>query len=193
MVLELQPIYETIWEINYQHPLWWTVFLEDIILNNNISYINHTTIIVSVYDISEDNIIIFYEILKKMKINHLVNKVINKREFVIIHLRSELVMKYLTSHNRWLSIVTYGILLKKFSPNSLELSPNDKEDLKLLDRGTVYHFYTEPQEVIKSNRNHKYIYLYKELNRKYVNNLDYQVKYLWNYQEFWDNFKSCLE
>ncbi len=186
-------ICEAVAKINRQYPLWWTVFLEDVILNKKVSYINHTTIIVSVYELSTQEVIILYEVLKILQNQRVVVKVINKREFVIIHFNDIDSMNYLTSKNKWLSLMAYTFLCKRYSKTNLTILTNTEEDLKLKIQGVVYHFYTEPSEKISSNKYHKYIYLYNELNRNCLKFLDYKFKYYQNANEFLKNFDMFIE
>lgn len=189
----LKKIYYIINEINDEYPLWWQEFSENIILKSHITFINHTTLIIGIYELAIQDLIILYNILKHFKKNKLLTKVINKKEFLIIHVNNEKTMEYLINPVKWLNLVVYKYLSEEYDLNCLILEPEKNETLRFIYRGTVYHFYTEPLEEIKSNKYHKYVYLYKDMYVKYVNLLDNQLKYVRNRHDFLKNFKEIIE
>lgn len=189
----LEKIYQIVNKHNEEHPLWWQEFIENIILNPHITFINHTTLIITLYELNIQNLIILYHVLKSLKKEKLITKIINKQEFLIIHVNNDIVMEYLISPVKWINLIVYKYLSEKYDLNCLILSPNEEENLRFIYQGTVYHFYTQPKRQIQSNKYHKHIYLYKDAYIKYINLLDNHLKYVRNRTEFFKNFKEIIE
>ena len=177
----LASLYKIVNEINETHPLWWPEFIND------------TTIIFGLYELKADEVIILYSILKKFKKEKLLVKVIYKREFLIVHFNNTEIIDYLIEPNKWLNLVVYKKISEKYNPSSLLLNPTEDETLRFIYQGTVYHFFTKPHKSYQSNRYHKYIYLYTNLQVKYKNLLDNHLKYLHNKDEFNKKFEVILE
>jgi hypothetical protein len=185
-------LYQVINEINETHPLWWECFVDSIIGNSKATFINQTTIIIGVYELNVQEVIILYNILKKFKNYKLIDKVINKKEFLIIHINNQEVMNYLIEPAKWLNLVVYKFLSEYYNINSLQIETTD-ESLKFIYQGTVYHFFTNPQKEYKSNKYHKYIYLYKDLYIRHLKLIDNKLKYIRCKEEFYKNFQLMLE
>lgn len=186
-------LYQIINEINETHPLWWQEFLENIIHNPKVTFINHTTIIIGLYELGKTEIMILYNVLKKFKKEQLLTKVINKKEFLIVHFKNLEIMEYIISPIKWLNLVVYEYLSEEYETCNLILNPDTEETLRLIYQGTIYHFLTDPSKVYKSNKYHKYIYLYNNLYVKHLNLVDNHLKYIRNKQEFIKKFKTILE
>lgn len=185
----VQRLYVAINQIIETHPLWWGVFIEDIINNPKITYINNNSIIVCLYELEVSNIIILYEILKVLKKNFLIQKIFNKKEFLIIHIEEDEVLEYIKSANNWLYLVVYRILEEKYPNNKIYL----KDELIFVDKNIVYHFITNPQHRIVSNNNHRYVYLYKNMYKKHIGLLDDEIKYYFDKELFLKKFSEYLQ
>lgn len=188
---KIKSLYQIINEINETHPLWWQHFVENIIGNRKITFINQTTIIIALYELNVQDVIILYNILKMFKNNKLIDKVINKKEFLIIHINNYDIMSYLIEPSKWLNLVVYKYLTDHYDVNYLELGK--EESLKFTYHGTVYHIFTNPVNEYKSNKYHKYIYLYKDLYIHHLNKIDNKIKYLRCKEEFMKNFRLLIE
>lgn len=191
--VKIKYLYQLINEINETHPLWWQHFIENIIGNSKVTFINQTTIIIAMYELNVPDVIILYNILKKFKSFKLLDKVINKKEFLIIHINNEEIMSYITEPSKWLNLVVYKYLSDYYDLNHLELCNNADETLKFTHLGTIYHIFTNPIREYKSNKYHKYVYLYKDLYIQHLNKLDNRIKYLRCKEEFYKNFKLIIE
>ncbi len=185
-------LYQIINEINDTHPLWWECFVDNILGNSKATFINQTTIIVGIYELNVQEVIILYNILKKFKNYKLIDKVINKKEFLIIHINNQEVMSYLIEPSKWLNLVVYKFLSEYYNINTLQIETPD-ESLKFIYQGTVYHFFTNPKREYKSNKYHKYVYLYKDLYIRHINLIDNKLKYMRCKEEFYKNFQLMLE
>jgi hypothetical protein len=186
-------LYNIINELNETHPLWWQDFIENIVNNKQITFINNTTLIFGLYELEVNELVILYNILKKFKKGKLLTKVINKREFLIVHINDETIMEYLIDQNKWLNLILYKNLNEIYGANCLILNPTNEETLRFVHQGIVFHFFTNPTKIYKSNKYHKYIYLYYNLHIKHLNLLDNQLKYLRNKQEFNKKLNLILE
>ena len=190
---KIKTLYQIINEINEIHPLWWQHFIENIIGNSKITFINQSVLIVTLYELKVQDIVILYNILKKFKNYQLLDQVINKKEFLIIHINNSEIRSYLIAQSKWLNLVAYKYLSEYPDISNLELCNNSEETLKFTHLGTIYHISTSPVKEFKSNKWHKYIYLYKDLQIKYLNKVEYQLKYLRCKEEFYKNLKLIIE
>lgn len=185
----LQRLYFVVNHIIDIHPLWWEVFIEDIINNSKVTFINNNSIIIGLYELSVSNVIILYEILKILKKNLLIQKVFNKKEFLIIHILDDDVLEYLTNTNNWLKLVVYRILEEEYPNNKIYL----KDELIFIEKNTVYYLVTNPKAKMASQNNHKYVYLYKNMHLNHVGLLDEQIKYYFDKQLFLKKFREYLQ
>lgn len=191
--MKIKYLYQLINELNEVHPLWWQHFIENIIGNTKVTFINQTTIIIALYELNIQDVYILYNILKKFKVFNLLDKVINKKEFLIIHIDNTQIMHYLTDSSKWLGLVAYKYLSDYYDLNYLELIEDEEEIVRFTYQGTIYHILTNPLNEYKSNKYHKYIYLYKDLYIQHLKKTDNRIKYLRCKEEFYKNFKLIIE
>lgn len=184
---KIRKLYTIITSIFNVHPLWWEVFIENIIHNPKITYINNTTIIVSVYELDVSKVIMLFEILKEMKKNELV-KIINKREFIIIHIKDEEVLEYLISKTKWINLIVYKMLSEEYPNNKVYL----KNELIFVDSNKIHYLITDPHKEYSSDENHEYTYLYKNVYIKHLGLLKKQLKYYADKKLFIKKFQEYL-
>ncbi|MBQ8293133.1 MAG: hypothetical protein IJX78_04970 [Bacilli bacterium] len=189
----LASLFQVVNILNEKHPLWWQTFLEKVMFNSSVTFVNYTTLIIRIYDLEIHNLVILYNVLKLLKKYRLVNKVINKKEFLIVHLNDEKIISYLTDSKKWLNLVVYKYLSDVYDLNTLTLEPTEDENLRFVYQGTIYHIYTSPKEKMNSNKYHKYIYLYKDKGKTSSVLLDNELKYVRNKYDFIKDFKRLVE
>ena len=121
-------------------------FLLDIIANNKISYLKDTTIILTVYEMKVDDVIVLYKILKDLKRLKAVEKVINKKEFLIIGVYSLKIMEYFNNPNKWYILALKQALDELFNKsNSLVyyINPPDENcDMAIKRQNQWYYIHT---------------------------------------------------
>lgn len=186
--LKIRKLYAIVVNVFNVHPLWWEVFIENIIHNQKITYINNTTMIISVYELDITKVIILFEILKEMKKKELV-KIINKREFLIIHIKDMEILEYLASKTKWINLIVYKMLSEEYPNNKVYL----KNELIFIDNKKIHHLITDPTKEYKSDGNHEYTYLYKNLYIKHFGLLKKQLKYYADRKLFIQKFKEYLK
>ena len=186
--LKIRKLYAIVVNVFNVHPLWWEVFIENIIHNQKITYINNTTMIISVYELDITKVIILFEILKEMKKKELV-KIINKREFLIIHIKDMEILEYLASKTKWINLIAYKMLSEEYPNNKVYL----KNELIFIDNKKIHHLITDPTKEYKSDGNHEYTYLYKNLYIKHFGLLKKQLKYYADRKLFIQKFKEYLK
>lgn len=184
----VRKLYYVVTTIFDTHPLWWEVFIENIINNQKITYINYTTMIISIYELDVTKITILFEILKLMKKKELILKVINKKEFLIIHLSDEVLLDYLTSKTKWINLVVYKILSEEYPSHKIYL----KDELIFVDNKVIHYFITDPSKKYQIDNKHQYIYLYKDAYKNNIGILDKQLKFYADRGLFIKKFQECL-
>ena len=70
----------------YKRPLLWLMLTEELLSNPKICYLINTTMIISTYLIDKDKCYYFFKTLRKLLLIGAINKIIYKKEFIIVHL-----------------------------------------------------------------------------------------------------------
>ena len=184
-IRKLYTVVNTIFDV---HPLWWEIFIENIIHNPKITYINNTTMIISIYELDVTKVIILLEVLKEMKRSELV-KIINKREFLIIHIKDNEILEYLMSKTKWINLIVYKMLSEEYPNNKVYL----KNELIFIDNNKIHYLITDPTQEYILDENHEYTYLYKNLYIKHLGLLKKHLKYYADRTLFIKKFKEYLK
>lgn len=184
-IRKLYTVVNTIFDV---HPLWWEIFIENIIHNPKITYINNTTMIISIYELDVTKVIILLEVLKEMKKSELV-KIINKREFLIIHIKDNEILEYLMSKTKWINLIVYKMLSEEYPNNKVYL----KNELIFIDNNKIHYLITDPTQEYILDENHEYTYLYKNLYIKHLGLLKKHLKYYADRTLFIKKFKEYLK
>ncbi len=184
---KIRKLYTIVTSIFNVHPLWWEVFIENIIHNQKITYINNTTMIISIYELDTTKAIILFEILKEMKKKELV-KIINKREFLIIHIKDDEILEYLISKTKWINLVVYKMLSEEYPKNKVYL----KNELIFVDNNKIHYLITDPTKEYVSDETHEYAYLCKNQYLKHLGLLKKQLKYYADRTLFIKKFQEYL-
>lgn len=185
---KIRKLYTVVNGIFDVHPLWWEIFIENIIHNPKITYVNNTTIIISVYELDVTKVIILLEVLKEMKRNELV-KIINKREFLIIHIKDNEILEYLMSKTKWINLIVYKMLSEEYPNNKVYL----KNEIIFIDNNKIHYLITDPTQKYIFDESHEYTYLYKNLYIKHLGLLKKQLKYYADKTLFIKKFKEYLK
>lgn len=186
--LQVRKIYYVITKIFQQHPLWWEVFVEDIVNNEKTTFINDTTMIISIYELPVSKVIILFNVLKELKRHDLLTKIINKREFLIIHINDKVVLDYLISTTKWINLIVYKMLNETFLENKIYL----KDEIIFVDDKRILYLITDPTHKYISDQKHQYIYLYKNKYIKHLGFIENHLKYYSNKTIFIEKFKEYL-
>ncbi len=184
-IRKLYTVVNTIFDV---HPLWWEIFIENIIHNPKITYINNTTMIISIYELDVTKVIILLEVLKEMKRSELV-KIINKREFLIIHIKDNEILEYLMSKTKWINLIVYKMLSEEYPNNKVYL----KNELIFIENNKIHYLITDPTQEYILDENHEYTYLYKNLYIKHLGLLKKHLKYYADRTLFIKKFKEYLK
>lgn len=131
-------------ELNKTNPGIW-IITTNIIKDSRYTLILDNTIIISVYELSEKNLIILYRALKALKGAHGIQKVINKHEFLIVRFYSKEIINYFINSDLWklyelLEILNQFFYLKKsvIENNILEVvTKNDVYIFKILNSNYI--------------------------------------------------------
>lgn len=97
------------------HPFIWNELTNRILYNQRITYVKDTTFIITTYEIKERYIKYFFELFKELLRMGYVNKIIYKKEFMIVHLYSECITKALSTPNDWIILMTYKLIKTKIN------------------------------------------------------------------------------
>lgn len=118
MWIEKSKTDEKFLEYSYQYqkkyPFIWNYLVKKIICNPEISYFRDTTGIIHINLIDYKKLQNFFEILKGYLNIGVIEKVIYKKEFIIIHFNKTFHMEYFTNVSFLLSINLYFFLLNKY-------------------------------------------------------------------------------
>lgn len=117
-------------------PSWWIIYSLYIVNDKKITYKKDTTLIISLYSLKSHRIIILYNILKRFYKLELIEKVIYKKEFVIVHMKDEAAFKILTDPNYWKLMLVEYLIIK----NHLEI---EKENSISVINNTIEIKYLE--------------------------------------------------
>ena len=132
--------------LSRSHPGILKTFLYDIISNNKVSFLKDTTIIITVYELNVNEVVILYKVLKELRHIKAVEKVINKKEFLIVGVYSSNVMEYFNNPNKWYILALKKALDEMFTKtNSLVyyLNPPEKNcDMAIKKQNKWYYIYT---------------------------------------------------
>ena len=138
MWIEKSKVDEKFLEYSYQYqkkyPFIWNYIVKKIICNQEISYFRDTTGIIHINLIDYRKLQNFFEILKGYLNIGVIEKVIYKKEFIIIHFTKTFHMEYFTNVSFLLAINLYFFLITKYD-NIFKvyygaiLSYNDKRKL----------------------------------------------------------------
>ncbi len=132
--------------LSRSHPGILKTFLYDIISNNKVSFLKDTTIIITVYELNVDEVVILYKVLKELRHIKAVEKVINKKEFLIVGVYSSNVMEYFNNPNKWYILALKKALDEMFTKtNSLVYYLNPPEencDMAIKKQNKWYYIYT---------------------------------------------------
>ena len=101
-------------DIIQTRPFWWYLFINKILGSPLITYFKDTTVIISLNDLSYHNTEIVFEIIRKLLKVRAATKVIKKKEFIIVHLYSPVIVDYLKSRDKWKIIPVYFLIRNHF-------------------------------------------------------------------------------
>lgn len=106
-----QNFIKTINQLIQQYPFKWFNLMELIFNYKNI-YIKDSTMFIELIYLKEEELKRLFEIFKKLFNKRIIEKIIYKREFMIISFHSEFITSFFKSENKWLTIPLYAGLTK---------------------------------------------------------------------------------
>lgn len=173
-------------------PFIWCQLLRKVFLNPLITYKKDTTFIITTYEIKDNIINWLFELLKEMLRKGFVKKIIYKKEFMIIHFYSYLIVKSLSIENYWLILITYYYLKQQKINLKLYLnvdyqSMTQKEEIDLLiianNEPLIIIDNIAKEKLIMPNINKYLIYLFEK--REEEANSDWKkLKFTFNRCDF---------
>lgn len=148
---------DTISLICRQYPGKWIIFNQYILKEQKITYQKDNTLIINQYLLSDSKVNILYEILKKLKKEGIVTKVINEKEFLVIDFKDIDSLKIVLDESIWKLYYIkeyyknyYDLYFKVYKKEHLLYN----KDIRLkLEGNTIYNLKTDK----------KYRYSYNEL------------------------------
>ena len=162
--------------INKTTPGLWIV-VSNIFQNRKYTLILNNTLIISIYELTENKLIMLYKVLKQLITSEGIIKVINKKEFLIVKLKNDVVADCLTNCSLWKLVDIKDILEKYFKDF----------DIKIIDDYIYFNDLVDEYQI--SNYRDKYIKI-KNIN----NNKELLFEYSYVYKEFemtiLDNFRK---
>ena len=141
-VIKLE-VLKKISEINKITPGVWLV-ASNIIQNIKYTLILNDTLIVSVYELTEKKLIMLYKILKELIKTSGINKIINKKEFLIVKVRDQVVVDCLINSHLWRLIDVKEIIESNFGINQVKMIDNyvllnlEQEQYKIIVENNKY-------------------------------------------------------
>lgn len=167
-------------------PFIWNEITNKILYNRLITYVKDTTFIITLYDIKNKNMKSLFDLLKNLLREGFINKLIYKKEFLITHLYSELVVKVLSEYNYWLIIMAYDIIKKENSNLKFYLNPIYQTSIRKIILDGIVFINETPKLIIttslKNLKNHNLlevllIYLFNtkdEINEQIINKIKFE-------------------
>lgn len=183
-------------------PFIWNEITNKILYNRLITYVKDTTFIITLYDIKNKNMKSLFDLLKNLLRKGYINKLIYKKEFIITHLYSELVVKVLSEYNYWLVIMTYDIIKKSYNTFQFYLNPIYQTSIKKITLDGIIFINEDPKLIITTSlKNLKnldlleilLIYLFNtkdEINEEFINKIkfEYDDKFVTNLNNYFKKF-----
>ncbi len=150
---------ETIFEIYNRNPGWLIIVLEGIFADKTKIYLRDTTLIVNLYELTPFQVNVLFEYLKCFKRKKLFTKVIDKKEFLIIHSKEEDVLKILTNNLIW-KVNLIEQMLKKLKYKKIKIDEKNgfvynKDKTLKLDGNSII--------VLEENITYQFSYAYSVL------------------------------
>lgn len=160
-------------EINKTTPGVWIV-VSNIFQNKKYTLILDNTLIISIYELTEKKLIMLYKVLKELIKTKSIIKVINKKEFLIVKLRSSVVTYCLTNSSLWKLVDIKGILEKHFKSYPIKIIDDYVYISDLMNEYQITN-YREKYVKIKNINNSfeiifEYSYVYKEFEMLILDN-----------------------
>lgn len=161
-------------------PGWTYILFNEIIGDSRITFIKDTTIIIHTRSLTINQATILFTILKELHKLLVIKKVLNKKEYLIVHCNSEVSMCFFNNPNKWMSLMVYDECLLKNGEFECEyFYDNYKWDLLIKKENKVIKLYTNEKNCIETSEKNCY-FLGQNLNKnslgrqfiKYSNNQD---------------------
>lgn len=123
--------------------LW--IIASNIIKNPKYTCIIDTTLIINVYELSEKKLIILYKVLKILKKSGGILKVLNKKEFLIVHFYNSETIKLCVNNHLWKLLEIEEIIKQQYNITNVEFK---KDKLSFKINNIIYYFYINSENNI---------------------------------------------
>lgn len=171
-------------------PGWAYTLFDEIISNSKLTFIKDTTMIIHIRTLSINKATILFTTLKELHKLGIAKKVLNKKEYLIIHFNKNLNMCYFENPSKWQSLILYHELEKEeLEFKCTYFHSNDKYDLLIESEKRQIFIYTNCQNFESDNIENAY-YLGQHLNKKCpIGNF---IKYTNQHNKIIQNIKRLL-
>ncbi len=181
-------------------PFMWNEITNKILYNARLNYVKDTTFIITTYEIKENVVKSLFELFKDLLRRGFVTKIIYKKEFMIVHLYSYLIVKTLSSANNWLIIVTYQLIKDKWQDLNPYLNVTYESRLMTGEVELIVCKNNLPIIIFSSKMENNYrllnvkkIFLYLFESRYDINQIDWEkLKFSYNLEEFEKKIKILI-
>ena len=148
----------------------------EVLLGKEIVYIKDTTMIVDLLRINNDNILNIFNFFKDMLRNNLINKIIFKKEVLLIYFKDEFIISFFKEKNKWLLIPLISIILEYgyefYFDVFIESNPLIKVMLFIIINGNNITIDTKNINKLSDNHYHMLINFYNNIENNLMFSFD---------------------
>ncbi len=184
-------------EFSNTFPIKWNKYIDNIITNQSITFFRDTSAIIQITNLNLNEVEFLFTVLKAYLNSQVIEKIIYKKEFIIIHFNDKFHMELITNSFILYLIKFYRYLLNKSNLYKVYFCckftiNNEVKIIPLVIKyNNIYYVFDDlPNYIINKQSDIEVVYLYKHKRRGFNDYKSLQI--LQSNNEMYSNFIKLL-